>query len=113
MPWSINGKEYGDNAGSTLYVTSQINGKTFTNYKTVNGKYLPFCYKYQVSWLGNPPFDPPSDFEYTDCDKNTQNGQVNEGEMMVEICCFLDSINVTGGPEVGITLQGTDGCNYY
>lgn len=113
MPWKINGKQYGDVAGDTIYVTSKINGVLFINYKTVNGRYLPFCYRYQVSWLGMPPFDPPSDFEYTNCDGGTENGQVNVGEMMVEICCFIDSINVTGGPEIGITLTGTDGCEYY
>lgn len=114
MPWKINGKEYGDNAGSTIYVSSKINGTIFLNYKTVNSKYLPFCYTYEITYLGMPPFDPPSEVEAANCDANgTDRYTLFDGNPSQIICCFIDSINVTSGPDIGITLFGTDGCNFY
>ena len=112
MPWKINGKAYGDVTGSNIYPTSEINSKLFLNYKTVNGRYLPFCYSYQIDYLGVPP-EPPSEGEYTDCDGSTQNFNVNDGDPTAFVCAFLDSIEGTAGPEPDITLLGTDGCDYY
>jgi hypothetical protein len=113
MPWKINGKAYGDVTGTNIYPTSKISSKFFGNYKTVNGRYLPFCYSYQIDYLGTPPFDPPTEGEYTDCNGDTQSFNVNDGEPQVFVCAFLDSVSSTGGPEPGITLLGTSGCDYY
>jgi len=110
MGWKINGVEYGTSAGSTIYVTSEINDKVFGNYKTINGKYLPFCYTYDIQYQGTPE-EPPSDYEYTDCDNSTQNGNVDFGNPTAQVCCFLDTVSTTGGPEVGINLNGI--CSYY
>lgn len=110
MGWKINGVEYGTSAGSTIYVTSEINDKVFLNYKTISGKYLPFCYSYDIQYQGSD-IDPPSGYEYTDCDNQTQNGNVDFGNPSAAVCCFLDTISITEGPEIGITLGSI--CSYY
>jgi hypothetical protein len=91
--------------GVIISETSKISSLLWGSGKKLSGVQLNICYDYDLTNL-NPPFPPtpPVNFNYIDCDGNSQSASVMAGDPPATVCALYDSVTADPG---GVFSQGS------